>query len=251
MESREELLLAFLEGELDGEARERLLAELGRDPGLAEEVRRAAAGLGVVRDLRELEKELGDEPRESAAAKTGVSAWWVAASVAAALVIAVPATWWAAGVATPDAPRAAAGAPTSGNAAPTLGRPVDPAPSFVLVLEGRWPDLDVVEPAEARRRAAEYWEWTSALADRGVLLAAGDLGWQPGERLASGGAPVAIPADAAISPDFVIGMFALRVGSYEEALDVARECPHLRYGGSVSVRAVGTGFVTTGGFGDW
>jgi hypothetical protein len=32
---------------------------------------------------------------------------------------------------------------------------------------------------------------------------------------------------------------------------LARQCPHLRYGGSVSVRQVGGGFVTVPGMSDW
>ncbi|MEQ9398655.1 MAG: YciI family protein, partial [Longimicrobiales bacterium] len=132
-----------------------------------------------------------------------------------------------------------------------LGQPDEPDPSFVLVLEGVWPDRAEVAPEEVSRRAAEYWAWTSELAARGVLLAAGDLQWDPGRRVEAGGGVAPTSAGAAAEGSLVVGLFALRVGSYEEALALARECPHLRYGGSVSVRRVGGGFVTTGGFGDW
>jgi hypothetical protein len=77
-----------------------------------------------------------------------------------------------------------------------------------------------------------------------VLRAAGDLRWEPGRRLGPDGATVAVTADVVESPDFMVGMFALAVASYEEAMAIARNCPHLRYGGSVSVRQVARRFFT-------
>jgi hypothetical protein len=147
----------------------------------------------------------------------------------------VPATLWLSANRPTPAPEPAVAGPAQ---AP------QPEPGFVLVLHGRWPDATTVDEAESRRRAAEYWSWTSSLADAALLMAAGDLRWEPGSRLGPMGAPIAVSEGVVESPDFVVGMFALRVGSYDEALAIARQCPHLRYGGSVSVRRVARGFVT-------
>jgi hypothetical protein len=84
-----------------------------------------------------------------------------------------------------------------------------------------------------------------------VLVAAGDLRWEPGERLAPAGVEMPVPGQVVDGPDFVVGMFAVRASSYEAAMAIARACPHLKYGGSVSVRQVGQGFVTVPGMGDW
>ena len=130
-------------------------------------------------------------------------------------------------------------------------RPSPDAPTFVLVLHGRWPDAGVVDAEETRRRSDVYWGWTADLARRDLLIAAGDLRWEPGRRVGPAGTAEAVSVDEVASPDFLVGMFALRVDSYEEALAIARDCPHLRYGGSVSVRQVGQGFVTVQGTGDW
>lgn len=118
------------------------------------------------------------------------------------------------------------------------------------MLEGRWPDAQGLDDGERRRRADEYWRWVSTLADRGVLVAAGDLRWEAGERLAPGGAVVPVDRAVVTEANFVVGLFALRVNSYDEALAVARACPHLRYGGSVSIRRVSQGFVTVPSMGD-
>jgi len=129
--------------------------------------------------------------------------------------------------------------------------PVAPEPSFVVVLQGTWPDAATVEPEERARRAGEYWSWTNALTADARLVAAGDLAWEPGIMVSSDEPPLEAPAGTVADPDFLVGMFTIRAGSYEEALAIAQECPHLRYGGSVSVRRVGQGFVTVPGMSDW
>jgi hypothetical protein len=248
----DDTLLAFLEGTLEAAERDALLERLDRDPELARELRQAAAGLFGLQSLGNASVDLASETPHRPGVRSGplsgaprrserrAALWWAAAASAATLLIAVPVTTHYAG-------REAL--PTLSNAA--LGRPASPEPSFVLVLHGLWPDAAAITQDERVRRAAEYWAWTSSLATEGVLLAAGDLRWEPGQRLEASGVESG-PADVGVdSPDFLVGMFALRVGSYEAALSIARACPHLKYGGSVSVRQVGSGFVTAPGLGDW
>ncbi|NNF28145.1 MAG: hypothetical protein HKN73_13050, partial [Gemmatimonadetes bacterium] len=87
--------------------------------------------------------------------------------------------------------------------------------------------------------------------ERGILMAAGDLRWEPGRQVVAGGGGVQVAASYLDRPEYVVGVFAIRASTYEEAMAIARDCPHLEYGGTVSVRRVGTGFVTADGFGDW
>lgn len=259
----DEMLLAFLEGSMPEDEREELLDALDGDEALAERLRAAAVGLEA---LRALAVTAPAGYREGAPARAaGVSPWWVAAAAAAALLVAVPITWVAARASAPIGPAssgggvagedagASAGARNSSPAgsAEIAGMPADPQPSYVLVLHGIWPDAGEVEAAEVQERAREYWGWTAALAEQGILLAAGDLRWEPGERLGSEGRAIPVADDIIQSPDYLVGMLAVRADSYEEAVALANECPHLRYGGSVSVRRVGGGFVTTPGSGDW
>jgi hypothetical protein len=240
----DERLMAFLEGRMDETERASLLDELDADPELSRRLRAAAAGLsalsGYAGTARVGQKKTTDgiDPGRAVPGRA-VPRWWIPAAMAATLALAVPGTLWLSGdnrFATTEL---------------RTGIPESPQPSFVLVLHGRWPDRDRVSAAEARARATEYWAWTSRLADEGVLLAAGDLRWEPGERLGPEGTSVAVSADELVQPDFIVGMLALRATSYQQALSLARQCPHLRYGGSVSIREVGSGFVTVPGMGDW
>lgn len=263
----DETLLAFLEGSLNDAERSDLLDQLDADPALAADLRRAAAGLAAVGTLEEAPAEPAGSPAfaadgrpraesdtalSSRAAGRGISPWWVVAASIATLLVSVPATMRFAAATEDRVPGQASSGPT-GEGAPTAasGRPTAPAPSFVLVLHGLWPDAAAVDGAETSRRADEYWRWTSSLADAGLLVAAGDLRWEPGERLAPAGVEMSVPGQVVDGPDFVVGMFAVRAGSYEAAMAIAKACPHLKYGGSVSVRQVGQGFVTVPGQGDW
>lgn len=234
-----EELLSFVDGSADTETRERVLDAVDRWPEVAEALRSLVAGHEAATAYAE---EHG-APAVRAPAATGgrrVPAWWIPLTAAATLALAIPSTV-----------RLAAGRPTVPPPdAAASGEPLTPEPSFVVVLQGRWPDALEIDRDETERRAAEYWAWTSRLAEAGHLVAAGDLRWEPGLAVEPSG-PSARPATDLSDPGFLVGMITIRVATYEEAAALAGECPHLRYGGSVSVRRVGRGFVTVPGMDDW
>lgn len=263
-------LLAFLSGELDREQRDAVLEAVEADPDLGRRLRSAAQGLAGVggwsaaltgTESIEGEAEPVDAPTPTQAPtpiggrarreprRRTLPAWTLPLTAAASLALAVPLTLALAPEGGTGTPGGQGEEPTTGTT--FAGAPESPDPSFVLVLQGQWPDAGAVGEAERNRRAREYWEWTTRLAERGVLVAAGDLRWEPGLRVDAGGEWDELGPEAVVEPGFLVGMFALRTDSYEEALALARECPHLRYGGSISVRQVGGGFVTVPGMGDW
>lgn len=230
----DEQLLAFLEGGLEEPERSRVLEALEQDPDLARELRSAARGLAAVRSLPDPVTRAGGP---AVARERTSPLWWAAAAAMVTLALAVPLTAWFMSQRAGAGPEAAAIASAG---------PAGPDPGFMLVLHGRWPDAATITPEERSRRADEYWSWTSTLADDAILMAAGDLRWEPGLRLGPDGASVAVASDVIASPDFVVGMYALRVASYAEAVAIARACPHLRYGGSISVRQAARGVMTDG-----
>ena len=246
-EPQEARLMRFLEGTLDEAERDQVLAELDADPALARALREAAQGFWSVEPLA----SPGIAPAAPSARARGVSPWWAVAASIATLAISVPATW---ALRSADAVVAApeVDAPVQ---LVQRGVPTPTGPSFVFVLHGVWPDAGTLPAGEADRRRRQYWDWTSELAAGGQRVAAGDLRWEPGQRLVpqrtAAGTPAAGDPAAVDDPNFVVGMFTVRAESYEAAVELARLCPHLEYGGSVSVRRVGDGFVTVPGMGDW
>lgn len=242
-------ILAFLRGECSESERNEILSRVEESPDFAARFRSVARGFEAADAWADLERvaSTSGAPPAPGRQRRLVPAWWVPTAAAAAIMLAVPLT----AVLTRSGPVADVVPGPVAGATPMGGMPVSPEPSFVVVLQGRWPDATTVEPAERSRRASEYWSWANALAAQDRLVAAGDLEWEPGIMVASGEQPLAAPPGVVTEPDFLVGMFTIRAGSYEEALAIAQECPHLRYGGSVSVRRVGLGFVTVPGMSDW
>ena len=111
----------------------------------------------------------------------------------------------------------------------TLGRAPRPAPDLprytLLLYEG--PEFNPGAAPESQL-VAEYSEWAGKLARQGRLQAGEKLGareWSLGQ-----GKSVERQAPA--------GFFIITARTDEEALAIARRCPHLRYGGTVSLRPI-------------
>jgi hypothetical protein len=120
-----------------------------------------------------------------------------------------------------------------------------PAPAagkqqYLLLLEGparmRPDGLSPSAPDSVAERALvqEYGAWAGRLARSGALVMA--------EKLADNEITI-LARDGAISPsrdpaDEVGGFFLIQVADAAEAHRIARECPHLKYGGTVQVRRI-------------
>lgn len=106
-----------------------------------------------------------------------------------------------------------------------------PAGEFLLLLEEPAGYQAPVGPDQIRARVNEYAGWARVLASGEYLVSAGEL--EPGG-IAIGPA-TSRRVDGPMSPS---GYFLVRARSLEEAERLARESPHLKYGGEVMVRPV-------------
>ena len=108
----------------------------------------------------------------------------------------------------------------------------DVLPRFALLLyEGK--SFDRGRPGEHLR---EYSQWARSLAKRGIPVEGDELSTDFKVLRASGGSirvEAPPPADEVLAGYFVIGASDLG-----RALEIARECPHLKYGGRVEVRPI-------------
>ncbi len=108
-------------------------------------------------------------------------------------------------------------------------------PRFALLLyEG--PEYRATPPGEEGERVKEYGEWA---AERG---AAGEL--EAGEKLRDDSEIVLRPdgtvasAPSAPGGTRLAGFFLIRAADNRSALEIARSCPHARYGGSIVIREI-------------
>ena len=111
--------------------------------------------------------------------------------------------------------------------------------SSTPVAEGQRYALLLYDPAGFDRTVPEaslvdeYRGWAESLGQR---LAMGEkLG--PEERLLGQGGPQpTMTSGDRLGP--LGGLFIVRAGSWEEAMAIARTCPHLRHGGAIAVRRI-------------
>jgi hypothetical protein len=90
-------------------------------------------------------------------------------------------------------------------------------------------------PEGQQARIAEYAGWARKLAGEGRLVDAGKLS-DAGELLAGSDRSTAVVPRA---PEGVLaGYFVIRANDRGDAERIARECPHLKYGGTISLREI-------------
>ncbi|HEV2687041.1 MAG TPA: hypothetical protein VGV35_00765 [Bryobacteraceae bacterium] len=112
-----------------------------------------------------------------------------------------------------------------------LGRWQPPArqqePTFVLLLheEGNW--QKPTTPADEQDRVNEYRAWAIQLRAKGQLVQGTKLRDDRHDLDRN------VPTGTGIT-----GFFEITARTLDEALAIARTCPHLRYGGQVEVREV-------------
>jgi len=139
-----------------------------------------------------------------------ISAWW---QLAAVVLIAATVGWVGRGLIEPPGLQ------------PTTGR------EFLLILSEpealrtTKPEAELVE---------EYRGWASKLSRQGGLVHSGKL--VSGGHLLTSSVETRQPLVTDGGLDTVTGYFQVRAGSWDEALELARTCPHLAYGGEISVR---------------
>jgi len=110
--------------------------------------------------------------------------------------------------------------------------PEDPRPRFALML---YEDANYQAATAGEDRVAEYSAWARSLAQRGLLVDGAELS---GDGVLLGQAEASTDSVPTSSQGVLAGYFVIRAADRNEAERIARECPHLKYQGSISLRAL-------------
>ncbi|HEU5181789.1 MAG TPA: YciI family protein [Candidatus Polarisedimenticolia bacterium] len=116
-------------------------------------------------------------------------------------------------------------------------------PRFLLLLHES-PDMETLSHERQAAMVKEYKAWAAEGARQGFLLEGEKLRevrrllpttkWSTAIHV-----PNAPGSDSSASAGpFIGGYFVIRAANYEEALRLARTCPHLRHGGRIEVREI-------------
>jgi hypothetical protein len=119
-------------------------------------------------------------------------------------------------------------------APPTAKAPADERPRYVLLLH----ESPVIyeDGRTESQLVREYGDWARALGAKGDLVS----GWKltdDGRSVDPSSGTVQTTAFG-MRPGQVGGLFIIRAADYDEAATIAATCPHVRYGGSLEVRAI-------------
>jgi hypothetical protein len=108
--------------------------------------------------------------------------------------------------------------------------------AYLLIFRGNdW--HKGLSPGEMQKVSDQWMSWFKGLTEDGRALAGNPL--EPRGKIVSGAnGRVVIDGPFAESKEAIGGYFLLHVGSLEEAVAIAQECPGLPYGAKVEVRPV-------------
>jgi hypothetical protein len=107
---------------------------------------------------------------------------------------------------------------------------------YMLLFRGTKWDKNL-SPEELQNVMSQWTAWYDRLIDQGKIISAHPLldegkivTWKKGQTVAEG--------PFAESKEAIGGYFLLQIADLEEALEIAKECPALKYGMTVEVRPV-------------
>lgn len=110
----------------------------------------------------------------------------------------------------------------------------DPRPRFALFL---YEDAAFRPTVSHRALVAEYSAWADSLRRLNALVMGEELDQEDAAVLVRSGSAVTVsPGDVETAAGSLTGLFIVRAASGEEAFALARQCPHLKYGGRVALR---------------
>lgn len=113
-------------------------------------------------------------------------------------------------------------------------------PQYMLLLNDTPQDYTGMSPDELQAIVAKYFAWRERMAEEGRLVDGVKLTDEGGRWIAradDGGVRVT-DGPYSETKEVIGGYFTIEATDYDEAVEVAKTCPHVEYGSSISVRQV-------------
>jgi hypothetical protein len=111
-------------------------------------------------------------------------------------------------------------------------------PQYMLVLKTARPALQAQSADDVRQRVKEYSAWARDLEAKGMLLG-GEKLKREGRLLSEvGGQTKLVDTRSDSAEGAIAGYFLISTTDYDQAMNIAMTCPHLRHGGTVELRQI-------------
>ncbi|MGH9945958.1 MAG: YciI family protein [Pyrinomonadaceae bacterium] len=112
-------------------------------------------------------------------------------------------------------------------------------PNYMLLLHEQPPDFSQFSPEDIQAMIGEYLDWRRKIEADGKLVGGEKLKDEGGKHLSGANGDIRV-TDGPFSEakEVIGGYFAISAADYDEAVEISRSCPHLKYGGRIELREV-------------
>ena len=112
-------------------------------------------------------------------------------------------------------------------------------PKYMLLLHDHTPGFADISPNEMQKVVEKYVAWGRKLREAGVMTAGDKLTDEPGKVMRRKDNQVRVTdGPYSESKELLGGYYMIEADSYDQAVNYARDCPQLDYGGTIEVRQV-------------
>lgn len=110
---------------------------------------------------------------------------------------------------------------------------------FMLALYDDPADFANLSPEEIQGVIQEYSHWAARLSEAGHLEGGNKLADEPGRVLRGYREKMtAVDGPYSETKEVLGGFFLISAEGYEQAVEICRDCPHLRFGGTIELRQI-------------
>jgi hypothetical protein len=112
-------------------------------------------------------------------------------------------------------------------------------PKYMLLLHDAPGAFANVSPEQMQKIIEKYMAWGNVLRKQGVIKAGDKLTDEPGKVMRRKDGQVRVTdGPYSESKELLGGYYIIEADGYEQAVDRARDSPHLEYGGTIEVRQI-------------
>ena len=112
-------------------------------------------------------------------------------------------------------------------------------PKYLLLLHDAPDALTDLSPAQMQQMIEQYVAWGEGLRKKGVFEGGQKLADEPGKVMKARNGEVRITDGPYSETKEVLGgYYIVAAADYEKAVELARDCPHFQYGGTIEVREI-------------
>jgi hypothetical protein len=112
-------------------------------------------------------------------------------------------------------------------------------PKYMLLLHDNPAAFANVSPEEMQKVVEKYIAWGKKLREAGVWKASDKLTNEPGKVMRRKDSQVRVTdGPYSESKELLGGYYMIEADTYDKAVELARDCPQLEFGGTIEVRQV-------------